>query len=434
MPVTAPTTPTAEGGESSFLPRLPSPAFSVFRPPLPNVRLQRVVNRLLPLLCKTTFCDFQLQVDEASLQRLASLQLERVLLLPNHPNHMDALVMLELSRRMNRPFYYLVAREVFNIAYGLFGVFLQRLGCYSVVRGGLDRDSLQTTKALLAENWGPLVIFPEGRISHQAHAVLPVELGSIQLAFHALHEAYRNLGGSLSVLPSLYIVPVAIRYVAKTPAVSLRLGRRMGELEEALGLEVNPYKPYEQRLWDMGGTVLAQLASRLNLSFLYDASLSEQMDAVNAELLTRLEGVLGLPVKSGQHWLERTRAIRNAANKWRYESSPEAVSVYAQRLDRQQEGEIRYVQRMLEQVVHVNILCESLNGLDNKPEQEEETLRMLERIVLGTSYVCQSRTAVVRIGEPVDLKTLFPAYLEDRRGTVGAVSQYMQTFLTEAIR
>src|SRR5580704_5712601 len=59
-----------------------------------------------------------------------------VILASNHADETDMKACLELSRRWRRRFLYLANREAFDEASGLAGWWLERLGSFSVERGG----------------------------------------------------------------------------------------------------------------------------------------------------------------------------------------------------------------------------------------------------------------------------------------------------------
>src|SRR5690242_12371679 len=62
-----------------------------------------------------------------------------VMLTPNHCDRADGLVMLELADRLGRPFYGMVAYQVFEGNAGLRHWLFPRLGLFPVDREGSDR-------------------------------------------------------------------------------------------------------------------------------------------------------------------------------------------------------------------------------------------------------------------------------------------------------
>src|SRR5262249_56844355 len=106
-----------------------------------------------------------------------------VILTPNHPSSNDPLIALWMARRLGRAFNYLACRELFE---GFYGWVIQRLGCYSILRGTMDREAVRTTIALLAEQDRQVVIFPEGEIYGHNDMLLPFQAGVVQMGFMAV--------------------------------------------------------------------------------------------------------------------------------------------------------------------------------------------------------------------------------------------------------
>src|SRR5207249_10779327 len=61
-----------------------------------------------------------------------------IILAANHADETDFKACLELSRRYGRRFLFMMNREAFGEGFGTAGWWLQRLGAFSVERGGLN--------------------------------------------------------------------------------------------------------------------------------------------------------------------------------------------------------------------------------------------------------------------------------------------------------
>ena len=131
-----------------------------FRPPRTNRVVVGAAYTLLPLASRLGRRLESVEFDKAEWQRLTALRERRFILTPNHPSANDPLIAVWIARRLARSFYYLACRELFDSPYG---TLLQRFGCYSILRGAADRESLRMTRTLLAEQDAQVVIFPEGR-------------------------------------------------------------------------------------------------------------------------------------------------------------------------------------------------------------------------------------------------------------------------------
>src|SRR6476620_11100837 len=79
----------------------------------------------------------RLHLDPADLEVLRRLPPGMGLILTsNHADEKDFEVCLDLSRRCGRRFLFMMNREAFREGFGIAGWWLQRLGAFSVERGG----------------------------------------------------------------------------------------------------------------------------------------------------------------------------------------------------------------------------------------------------------------------------------------------------------
>jgi 1-acyl-sn-glycerol-3-phosphate acyltransferase len=144
------------------------------------------------------------EIDFEGLERVAPLlgKGDGVLLTPNHPDHADCFLMFELSRRLRTPFYYMAAYQIFE---GKNRWFLPRIGVFPVDREGSDLTAFKTGVNVLAGGKNPLVIFPEGEIYRLAERLTPIREGAAAVAA----AAAKKLGESGK---TVWVVPVAIKY------------------------------------------------------------------------------------------------------------------------------------------------------------------------------------------------------------------------------
>jgi hypothetical protein len=143
-------------------------------------------------------------IDAAGLDVVAPLLArgDAVVLAPNHTDHADSHLLFELSRRLGRPFYYMVAYQTFR---GLRGWFLPRIGAFPVDREGADLSAFKTAVEVLARATNPLVIFPEGEMYHLGDRVTPLREGAVAIATTAARRVAER--GK-----TVWLVPVAIKY------------------------------------------------------------------------------------------------------------------------------------------------------------------------------------------------------------------------------
>jgi len=179
-----------------------------FRPARLHMPTLRLWYACLPFFMRR-FCDVsEVEVPAADLARLKAAADERLVITPNHPTNTDPALLFALAKAADVSFHYVACRETFDMAGGLWGKVIQRLGAYSVVRGTSDRESFRATRSILSSPAGKVVIFPEGEVHSQNDTLLPFHSGVVQLAFWAM-EDLRKAGEADG---SVGLLPVAVRY------------------------------------------------------------------------------------------------------------------------------------------------------------------------------------------------------------------------------
>ncbi|MBX9696096.1 MAG: 1-acyl-sn-glycerol-3-phosphate acyltransferase, partial [Cyanobacteria bacterium] len=154
----------------------------------------------------------QLHVEQSDLERLQKIPAgQGVILTPNHCDETDFKICVELSRICRRNFYYMMNSDAFRELFGIAGFFMQKLGAFSVDRGGEQSSIAQSKRyAIDLERQGKdvLVIFPEGEIYYLNDLVQPLKSGAVDVGMRALVEM-REVNPEWTV----YLVPVAIKYM-----------------------------------------------------------------------------------------------------------------------------------------------------------------------------------------------------------------------------
>ena len=127
-----------------------------------------------------------------------------VLLAPNHSDHSDPHVVMELASRHGMRPYFMGAREIFEAGRPAAWA-LQTMGVFSVDRDGPDLASIKTAMALLERGTDPLVMFPEGEIYHHHRRIDPLNEG---VASILLKSAQRLTNGRKA-----FLVPVGLCFL-----------------------------------------------------------------------------------------------------------------------------------------------------------------------------------------------------------------------------
>ncbi|HVJ82572.1 MAG TPA: lysophospholipid acyltransferase family protein [Planctomycetia bacterium] len=124
-----------------------------------------------------------------------------VILAPNHAAVADMPLLSKVGLEVDRYLYFLASYHVFKQS-RLKAFLLHRVGGYSVLREGVDRESLRESVKLLGEGDRPLVIFPEGTWRRQCERVTTFQQGAGLILRQAAKKAERPI----------VLHPVAIRF------------------------------------------------------------------------------------------------------------------------------------------------------------------------------------------------------------------------------
>ena len=149
-----------------------------------------------------------LRLDAGDLETLKTIPKDSGLILAaNHSDGMDPRICIELSHRWHRRFTYMINTEAFEEWYGLGGWLLQRLGAFSIERGGDDQAARSYAVDVVKKKNATLIMFPEGEISYLNDLVQPFKTGAVHIGLQAITET-RETNSSWTA----YLLPVAIKY------------------------------------------------------------------------------------------------------------------------------------------------------------------------------------------------------------------------------
>ncbi len=395
-----------------------------FRPAKPNrafIRAMRLVNRFYALPRGRLSCEIR------GIENLRSLP-PGVIITPNHSDYADAMVVTELTRRAGRFAAFMAARETFDANRGLTGRVLQWMGGFSVNRGGENAKCQQFAKDVVKSGHYDLLVFPEGEVYLLNDLVMPFKPGVALLALDVAGETRKEGRPQHPVT----IVPVAIKY------------RYLEDITPALDR--------------VAGGLEATLFGEHRSGPLYDRTY-----ALGVELLTRREQEWGLRPDPAWDVYDRVHNIR----KFLLES-----------LERRRLGRVRDefpFDRARRLMIHLQEELEALRGRQDLPDSERtaltadlrrdlaraeaaarsvsfaddylishptpermaETLAKLEREIYGREAFLPKvkRTAMTRIGDPIDVRRYLADYEErgTRRETILRLTRDLQTSIQTMI-
>jgi 1-acyl-sn-glycerol-3-phosphate acyltransferase len=408
-----------------------------FLPPKLNPLVLGLAKRCLPWLFARRGGGIEVAMSDADLARLRSLKRQRLLLLSNHPSHFDPPILMDISRRLGEDFLFVAAREVFDRDRGFHGWLLQRCGCYSLIRGAVDRDSFAMTQKILAEGRHWLVIFIEGEVSMDNETLIPFESGVLSLALRA-----QDTLADTSESP-IHVATVAMKARYK-PGVERAIDASIAQLEQKVGLtppppadgaSASPWPAFRERIARIGDAVLSTLERTYLLTPQPGTPVDARIAALRGRMLSKMESFLDLPSPPDGAVLDRVRTIRNKMDRiiHAYGDLPETLSAYErQQLALRQQA---FADFYVDLARLVNFLTLRGGALDDAPpERFAEVVLRLEEEVHGKARLVHPRTVTVQVGEIVNLRDHLPAFRKDKRKTAAALADRLEAEMTALLR
>ncbi|OPY71700.1 MAG: Acyltransferase [Syntrophorhabdus sp. PtaU1.Bin002] len=395
------------------------PSFA-FRPPKNNSFFITFVKYVLaPILLPLVPKIARVEVEGGGLKRLRQLKGKRVILTPNHAEATEPYVMFQLSKLLGEEFNYLTAREVFEMYFPA-GRLLQAIGAYSVVRGMPDRNALRATTEILIEGKHWLVIFPEGVAVGLSDNLMPFQPGIGQFAFRAYEDLVRKDGDV-----HLYFVPLAIKMVY-VHRMDKAIDRALQRLEGKLFSRGAPRGTAPQeRLLRLGEALLDMSEKKYGVQQPPGTALSDRITYMKELIISRTAQALNIQERPGQILTDRIRDLINALDQIIY-----------RKVNERGNDEQSYGQKKLEAQVLRNRLETAVNfmGLDEcylnqsmTTERFMDIIGLMEREVFGARRFWGLRKAVVRVGEPLDLKDYDDRYRANKKGALQEISATLES-------
>jgi 1-acyl-sn-glycerol-3-phosphate acyltransferase len=342
----------------------------------------------------------RLRLDSCDLEILKTIPQDSGLILTaNHADETDFKVSIELSRRSPRKFFYMVNSEAFEEYRGIAGWWLQRLGGFSVEKGGADQTARRYAVNIVKERDTALVIFPEGDIYYLNDLVQPFKTGAVHMGLQAVSEAQET--------PSdwtVYLLPVAIKYRYRKKIESI-LNKRIRKMERCLFKRIR-YLTFQGQLTRIMAKLLKRQELFANIQKHYQklTSLKERLRETQVAVLSKVESKYPQArIDPKMQLIDRTQKmiffLREQLNQRKFFSSETRL-------------QLKNDLKKLKVVIQMAGWQPQYTDLDPSEERLAETVMNLEREVFGKkrSHPLGNRYVFVRIGEPVDLGKYVESY------------------------
>ena len=392
-----------------------------FKPPKPNTIVAKVVRAAMPLVNRLYLKGLTLDIDAESVARLKTTDGSPTVLVPNHSASADSAVVFLLSKRHSQQYYYMAAREVFDIGKfgGIRSFLLQRCGAFSVVRGTADRNAFRTTREILSKGDRPIVIFGEGEISRQNDTIMRFERGVTQLCFWALDDMEKA-----GITKPLYVIPIGIKYRYPQDMWNA-IDAALTDLEQTIlpSAERTPAERYE-RLRRIGVAVFKTLATEYQYKVDESVPLDVHIQKLKEQILAYAEQIMGIQTEADV--LTRVRALKNLVDAEVYKDIEEMTD-YEKKIHEEQLQKFQQFYPDLERLI--NFIAISDGYVANEPSQERflDVITRLEREVFGKAKKQGPRVASIRVGDPINLRNCYDTYKTEKRETVEQITLELET-------
>lgn len=306
-----------------------------------------------------------------------------ILLTCNHCRWADPLVVAMLGLALRQYFYYVVSYHLFKRS-RLLGWWLNRIGGYSILREGADREAIRATATILGEAERPVVLFPEGTWFRQNDRLGSLQEGVTLMARQAVKQTDRPI----------VIHPVAIKYWAlEDPRPALR--QRLDALEARIGWQPQSRLDLVPRLEKLSGALLGLKEMEL-FGQTCQGSLDDRIRGLTAGHVGALEKeYLGKEIEGAP--LDRVRRLRVRLVKKLAEVAGEA-------------DQTRQTHLALDRLLFVeNLNAHSHEYLLSRPSHERliETVQRIEETVTDlTETPVVPHGAVLAVGPPLDVRAI----------------------------
>jgi 1-acyl-sn-glycerol-3-phosphate acyltransferase len=344
------------------------------------------------------------------------------ILASNHADETDMKLCLELSRRCRRRFLFMTNREAFDEDFGIAGWWLQRLGSFSVERGGHNEVAKRYAMDVVKRAREVLVVFPEGEIYYLNDLVQPFKSGAVEIGMQSVVETRR-------VQPDWtgYLVPMTIKYRYRQPIRPV-LERRTRLMEQRL-FRRTPADSLRRRL----ALIVAELLHRQEMihHLVPDpdrrAELTERVQKARRAVLEQIEeDYIDATASSQAQTMDRT---------WRLSSCLRNVLRQGRRYSDKRRADFRADLAALEHVAQMGSWQPKYVDVVASQERLAEMVLKLEREVYGIKRPRQlaNRDVFLKFGDPIDLGRFPPSYLEDAQDVRHGVAEQLRAVIQALI-
>ena len=313
-----------------------------------------------------------------------------LLLAPNHCRMSDALVLQALSRKLRQPFFVMASSHLFRGS-PLLKWALRRIGAFSVYREGVDRAAIDTATDILSNGKRPLVIFPEGALSHANERLNALMEGVSFIARTAARKVSRSTEDQAG--RRVFVVPVAIRYLFQGDLLNT-VNPMLQDIERRLSWRPHNHLALVERVYKLGNALLGLKEIEY---------LGDPQSGTFAERLQRLIDTLLNPLE--EEWLNgrtdpsvinRVKELRKAIVPDMIHDEGNSEPLSAEELDRRW-------QQLEDMSLAQSLSLFPKEYIASRPSTDRilETVERMAKALSGEEQANGPMKAIIQIGEPL---------------------------------
>ncbi|MBL8018048.1 MAG: 1-acyl-sn-glycerol-3-phosphate acyltransferase [Leptospirales bacterium] len=379
-----------------------------FIPPAFNLPIAWAVDFTLPLLLKQVQNLDGVVIKPDDVKLLRSVRNDRLLYFSNHPTNSEPPVAYHVAKTMGTRFNFMAARQVFDWGGGVVGRLIQSVGAFSILAGAADRESIKTARAILSQERGKLVVFPEGEpTSGENDNLLPFQPGVAQLGIWALEDARKvDPTADITILPSF------VKYVMTGTETHLRADLHNGIKQIESKLAIDPgNRNLLRRFLAAGRIMLEQAEKDYHVPTAAEKDYDYRVGRVRHVILDNVAERLGLT--SYDRKSDAIVKLRHLL------AVLEMISVKFPdpRLPNPSPSDLTWAQRECQKAYDFIVIKPEYLLSRPTPERFYEWLARLETYVFGTTNP-RPRVAHVFFASPFKLSEYYTDYKKEKKVTV----------------
>ncbi len=397
-------------------------ALSEFKPPQPNSAVIWFCELLLPLYVRVVErLNFKFLKNPSD--PLKFLKDKSTVIVMNHGDRQDPLVLIALAKHMGEAFYCVVARECFDWSYGMLGWLFQKLGCYSINRGVADFRSVHTTREILTNSNKKLLVFPEAEITGDEQKVHHFNRSFI----HLLLESQDSLAKKES-MESIWVLPVGVSYRLETP-LETSVSNTLRRVERRLGIDHSDKSDAYNRVLHAVDTVVQRLSDSYKCTLPEEQPRHEQVRLLARHICERISAFAQIECEKAQSEEEFLYFLRNHV--LNVLSSKKGKAASQQKLSRESAKAYREFVCDLDRVERLLILHRILKR-KSTPIRVCRILDFLEAETCGRMGPKGRQCATIFFGKPIEVLPYLESYTASKETGIDELSACIRNELQAA--